>query len=136
MAKKQSRGVRNNNPLNIRKGNDWFGEMAKNTDGEFEQFTDMLFGLRAAFILLRRYINGYGLTTVEKIISRWAPSSENKTEKYIRRVCNIMWIPRNVHISFEDKFVMIKLVYAMAIVESGIEIPFEKIELAYSMVVN
>jgi hypothetical protein len=32
------RGIRNNNPLNIRIGNDWQGERKPNTDGAFEQF--------------------------------------------------------------------------------------------------
>ena len=32
----QARGIRNNNPLNIRVGNDWQGERKPNTDGAFE----------------------------------------------------------------------------------------------------
>ena len=35
------RGIRNNNPLNIRVGNNWQGERKPNTDGAFEQFTTM-----------------------------------------------------------------------------------------------
>ena len=51
-TKRETRGVRNCNPLNIRIGNDWKGERPTNSDGVFEQFTDMHYGLRAAFILL------------------------------------------------------------------------------------
>ena len=50
------RGIRNNNPLNIRKGNNWKGERPNQTDKEFEEFESMQMGLRAAFILLRNYM--------------------------------------------------------------------------------
>ena len=69
------RGIRNNNPLNIRIGNVWLGEVPNPTDHEFEQLVSMFYGLRAGFILLRRYIRRYHLTTVPDIISRWAPGS-------------------------------------------------------------
>lgn len=43
------RGIRNNNPLNIKIGNDWKGEVP-NTDGTFEQFESMEYGLRAELL--------------------------------------------------------------------------------------
>ena len=48
-----TRGYRNNNPLNIRidKKNPWLGRVIPNTDGEFEQFTSMAYGYRAAMVL-------------------------------------------------------------------------------------
>ena len=73
----KSRGIRNCNPLNIRIGNDWVGERQENTDGVFEQFTDMRFGIRAAFIILRNYITKYRIKTIQGIIQRWAPEVEN-----------------------------------------------------------
>lgn len=53
------RGIRNNNPLNIKIGNNWLGEVTDPTDPIFEQFVSMKYGLRAAFIILRRYIRVY-----------------------------------------------------------------------------
>ena len=50
------RGIRNNNPLNLRVGNNWKGEVSQPTDHTFEQFTEMKWGVRAAFIVLRNYI--------------------------------------------------------------------------------
>ena len=38
------RGIRNNNPLNIRVGNNWKGEVSQPTDHTFEQFTEMKWG--------------------------------------------------------------------------------------------
>mgnify|MGYP007032335315 CR=1 FL=1 len=35
------RGIRNNNPLNIRIGNVWLGEVQSPDDPEFEQFVSM-----------------------------------------------------------------------------------------------
>ena len=53
-----TRGIRNNNPLNIKfvKRNKWTGRVPEEqkTDPLFEEFTDMVYGLRAAIVLLRR----------------------------------------------------------------------------------
>ena len=71
MAKKTTiipRGIRNNNPLNIRIGNQWLGERANPNDPAFEQFVAMEYGIRAGFVLLRRYIRHYKRTTVAAIV--------------------------------------------------------------------
>lgn len=129
------RGIRNNNPLNIRIGNHWIGEVEEPTDKEFEQFTDIVFGLRAGFILLRRYIKRYGLKTVQDIISRWAPASENNTANYIKLVSTSMGVGILDELSFEDEETMIRLVSAMCLVECGCTIDKEKIRKAYKICV-
>ena len=63
------RGIRNNNPLNIRIGNTWLGEVADPSDPSFEQFVSMQYGVRAACVLLRRYIRHYKRQTIQAIIS-------------------------------------------------------------------
>ena len=115
------RGYRNNNPLNIRynPSNKWQGEVSKNTDGTFEQFTTMAYGYRAAFVLLRKYINTYGLHTVTEIINRWAPPTENNTSGYISRVIGTNGWTASQIINANNKDDMCKLVYAMALVENG-----------------
>lgn len=125
------RGIRNNNPLNIRVGNKWVGEVKSPTDPSFEQFTCMPYGLRAAFIILRRYIEVYKLNTISKIVSRWAPSSENNTLAYIRRVSISMIYDADAPISFNDKPRMIALVKAMCIVECGCPVDNVDIEAGY-----
>ena len=48
-----ARGIRNNNPLNIRRSADkWQGLKAQQEDREFFQFSEMKWGWRAAFRLL------------------------------------------------------------------------------------
>ena len=84
---KLSRSIRNNNPLNIRLGKSrWQGLRKMQEDGAFCQFESMAYGWRAAFILLSTYYKNYGADTIGKIISRWAPQTENDTRGYIRFV--------------------------------------------------
>lgn len=74
---------KNNNPGNIRYNSSikWKGQIGENKG--FCVFENSDYGLRAMILLLKRYINVYKLTTLEKIISRYAPSSENNTCGYI-----------------------------------------------------
>ena len=66
------RGIRNNNPLNIRRnGTAWSGLSAQQTDRSFCQFRNMAYGFRAAFITIHTYIFKHGLGTISQIISRW-----------------------------------------------------------------
>ena len=118
------RGYRNNNPLNLKirtKGNPWVGVIPKekNTDGTFEQFTDMVYGYRAAMVLLRNYTILYGLRTIAQIICRFAPEPENNTERYIERVCKITGFDRNEEYRARDEKMVKSVIYAMAIVENG-----------------
>lgn len=128
------RGIRNNNPLNIRVGNTWLGEVTNPTDDEFEQFVHVSFGLRAGFILLKRYINRYKLNTIEKIISRWAPHNENNTRSYISNVAKKMNISPDTPLLYEDKDTICNLVYEMVYVENGQHIQMAEIVRAYQMV--
>lgn len=125
------RGIRNNNPLNIRIGNTWLGEVTNPTDDEFEQFVHVCYGLRAGFILLKRYINRYKLNTIEKIVSRWAPHNENNTRSYINQVARSMNITPDTPLLYEDKDRMCTLVYEMVYVENGQHIKMSEIVAAY-----
>lgn len=133
LSKKAPRGIRNNNPLNIRIGNVWLGEVMNPTDKAFEQFISMEYGIRAAYIILRRYIRRYGKDTVAEIVSTWAPSSENNTEAYINTVCRLSNLTRDEKLRFEDKEKMVALVDAMIQVECGQRVPENKIKKGYEM---
>lgn len=52
----------------------------------FARFDTPENGIRALGKLLQTYQRVYGLNTVAKIISRWAPSNENDTAAYVRSV--------------------------------------------------
>lgn len=139
MGKKEPRGIRNNNPLNIRKGNNWQGERPNQTDPAFEEFVSMEMGLRAGFKLLRNYIIGYGgkkekCNTIEAIVKRWAPPSENNTTAYIRTICNITGLHSRERIFFTNREVMCKLVRAMVFQECGVFLSIEVIQAGYDLV--
>lgn len=133
-TQKTPRGIRNNNPLNIRIGNSWQGEVENPTDKTFEQFTQMEYGLRAGFYLLRRYISRYHLNTISDIIKRWAPANENNTENYIKRVSLEVGLSPYEPIRFEDKKAMCKIVNAMVFVENGQRVDMGLIERGYDIV--
>lgn len=81
------RGLRNNNPGNIRKsGDDWQGLSSRHDDGEFFIFTNPFWGLRALARILINYRRKHDINTIRGIIERYAPSNENDTEVYIAAV--------------------------------------------------
>lgn len=122
MKKRETRGYRNNNPCNIRISTDKFqGEIQPSADKEFKQFETMAYGYRAAFRVIRTYINNYKCDTIRKIISRWAPKSENHTENYIRVVSERSGIPADDPIYADSREMMIRIVAAMSYVENGRE---------------
>ena len=119
------RGIRNNNPLNIRKSKDkWKGLRAVQADAQFCQFETLEWGWRAAFYLLTRtYYHKYRLFTIRAIISKWAPPMENKTEAYIANVSRLTGIGPDepIGIPSDRPARWIKVGRAMAIQENGTE---------------
>lgn len=82
-----TRGIRNNNPGNIRHGgSQWQGMSLQQTDAEYVQFDDPIYGIRAMAKLLTNYQKNYGLNTIREIITRWAPPNENITSAYVNAV--------------------------------------------------
>lgn len=137
--KKTPRGIRNNNPLNIRKGAGWQGMADVQTDASFVVFRSMVWGLRAAHKLLRNYITGYEgksvpFDTLEKIIRRWAPPSENATQRYIDYVSKRTGLHPNQRVHFLDRKMMCDIVSAMAFVECGQEIDRSLVESAFDLI--
>ena len=110
------RGIRNNNPLNIRRTakDQWKGLRAQQTE----------YGWRAAFYLLTRtYYHKYRLFTIRAIINKWAPPQENLTSTYIENVCRLTGIPPDAPIGIpsDQPERWIAVGEAMAIQENGIE---------------
>lgn len=117
------RGIKNNNPLNIRRSKDqWQGLSKTQGDRSFCQFEALEYGWRAAFHLLTRtYYHKYRLYTIRGIVSRWAPPSENNTEAYIANVSRLTGIdpdePLGIPSEKPSRWMMLGL--AMAIQENG-----------------
>ena len=81
------RGVRNNNPGNIRHGAPWVGLAPTQTDPAFCQFIDPQHGIRALCKVLLAYQQTHGLTTIRQMIDRWAPPADgNATAAYVQFV--------------------------------------------------
>ena len=118
-SNKIPRGIRNNNPLNIRVGNKWKGEVSHPTDKQFEQVVSMEWGVRAAVIILRRYIRRYGLNTIARIIAKWAPANENNTRAYVKAVATKVGISPDAQVKYEDEQLMCSIADAMIRVECG-----------------
>ena len=125
-----TRGIRNNNPLNIRRTSTrWQGAREEQTDKSFVQFKTMAYGYRAAWKVLQTYYERFCMQskpfTVRNIITRWAPPSENDTEAYIKSVLKLSSIggkekllpPSNV-LSYGR---LSRLVIAMTCIECGLE---------------
>ena len=115
---KQSVGLRNNNPGNIRKGTDkWLG--AVGTDGTFVKFSTPEYGIRAMARNLKTYQTAHGCDTISKLIKRWAPHNENFTSKYIAFVSHKVGKKPIDKINLADKTELAKIIAAMIHFENG-----------------
>lgn len=133
---KLSRGLRNNNPGNIRLGNTiWQGEVRPIQDKDFCYFSSMAYGYRALLKLIRNYSKIYGCDTIRSIITRWAPPNENHTEAYISRVCREMGgvYDEMYIIDTNSKEVMCKLAAAISLVENGVKANLQDIEAGWKL---
>lgn len=117
----EPRGIRNNNPGNIRITKDkWKGLRAVQADKEFFQFITPKWGYRALIRTLQNYRKRHGCETIGDFIRRWAPPSENNTLSYIRFVCEKMGVPPVYVPNVEDKATMCLFAYAISYYENGV----------------
>lgn len=114
----KQRGIRNNNPGNIRHGSTWRGMAAQQTDPAFVQFTSPEYGIRAIGKVLAKYRGKYKLNTVRAIIGRWAPPNENDTQTYIDAVAQAVGKPADAALTDAD---MPALIGAIIHHENGVQ---------------
>lgn len=114
------RGIRNNNPGNIRRSGDpWQGLAKDQNDAEFFTFAAPKWGIRALARVLISYQDKHGLRTVRTIISRWAPPVENKTSNYIDHVARRLGVGADDPLDVHDYRVLRGLVEAIISHENG-----------------
>ena len=134
-TEKLPRGLRNNNPGNIRNSDSvkWQGEVdaTAKKDFSFEEFKDRTTGYRALLKLLRNYHKLYGCRTIADYIRRWAPENENNTSGYIIRVCKEMQVPNTFVPDPDNKETMIALASAISLVENGVPAVLSEIEAGW-----
>jgi len=130
-AKVWPRGIRNNNPGNIRyTGTRWQGLSDPSSDGEYCIFINVRYGIRAMSKILKSYA-GRGLVSIEDIISTWAPDSENNTASYIYSVAQRMGVDISEALDKSDWPALIEAIiyhengvqpYSMQIIKEGVSL--------------
>ncbi len=119
-----ARGIRNNNPLNIRyvEGitSTYTGCTGKD-DAGFCVFDTPQHGLEAAKRALLIYQDKHGLNTIHGIINRWAPPSENDTVAYINAICQAVGIDADTQIDLHSPSVLAPIMTAMIQHENGVQ---------------
>lgn len=146
IEKLEPRGLRNNNPLNIRHGQSkWQGTHPEKTDKDFVCYMSKAYGYRAGWKILQTYYNQFVKEQkpfcVRTIIKRWAPPSDgNNTEGYIRQVVTLARIGGLQRLPSPDSefgfYYLHKVVMAMTCVENGIkpeEVPVSAILQGYQL---
>lgn len=132
---KLPRGLRNNNPGNIRNSNSvkWQGEVdtACKKDFTFEEFKDRASGYRALLKLLRNYHKLHGCRTIADYIRRWAPENENNTSGYIIRVSREMQVPTTFVPDPDDKSIMCAMAAAISQVENNVPAVMSEVEAGW-----
>lgn len=124
---KPVRGLVNNNPGNIRPSTQytWQGQVGidkgpKEAAG-FVQFSSPEAGIRAMTMNLLSY-EQQGINTVQGIINRWVPSSDQPGKSngnYVRAISTALGVKPTDTISLSDPAVMQRLVPAMIQFENG-----------------
>jgi hypothetical protein len=131
MTTKNSRGIRNNNPGNIEKGQNWIGLSDKPVNGQetldkrFDTFQSAVYGIRAIARVLIAYNDKHDIHTIEGIVNRWAPAHENNVEAYIGSMADTANLPRNAVLDFYDYETMYALVTGIIKHENGKQ-PYSK----------
>lgn len=115
------RGIRNNNPGNIRHGPDKWDGLApdQSSDPSFCVFIDAKYGIRVIAKLLMAYQDYHGLKTILGIINRWAPQNENNTASYATFVAKRVGVPMDVSVNVHDVAVMKLMVEAIIAEENA-----------------
>ncbi len=114
-----TRGERNNNPGNIRKGPAWQGLAADQSgDMAFAVFTTPEYGIRALGKLLQNY-QSQGFNTVRAVINKYAPSNENNTGAYINAVASALHVAPDSPIDLNDPATLVALTNAIIQHENG-----------------
>ena len=130
-----TRGLRNNNPLNIRKSSTKYQGEVAGSDSAFKTFKSMAWGYRAALVILKTYYNKYKLDTISKMVARWAPPTENNTANYIATVSRKSGIPQGKKLHFY-KDEMCAIVAAMSYVENGVTADEMEVDDGWLMLVG
>lgn len=123
------RGIRNNNPGNIRAATEaWQGQAGADAGGMCI-FESAFYGIRALSRLLLTYQTHYGLSTVSAIIGRWAPPNENDTGAYVDAVCRDTSFTADAWLHLSEADTLAAMVRAIIHHENGQQ-PYDDAEIS------
>jgi len=121
MTLSEPRGLRNNNPGNIRHGKSrWKGMAAAQPDKAFVRFKTPFWGIRAMTLLLLNY-HRMGRDSVRQVIERWAPPVENDTGAYVSSVAQSLGVAPDAPLDWASDIVIANLVRAIIRHENGVQ---------------
>lgn len=115
-----SRGIRSNNPGNIRAtGEQWQGQIG--SDGGFVTFATPQAGIRALAKILLNYQDVHGLNTIEGLVNRWAPPEDkgNDTKAYVKAVADAIGFKPTTSLNLRDPEVLRRVATAVVHHENG-----------------
>lgn len=127
-----SRGERNNNPLNM----DYVGQrgavLEDDKNARFAKFKTPYEGLERTAWQLRRYYDGLTtgekLQTVQDIVKTWSPKGDGNNDPvgYAKRVSEKLGVSPTARIDLKDNEVLYSLMDAMSKEEIGKSLPYPK----------
>lgn len=131
-----TRGLRNNNPGNIRgnAANPWVGQTGVDNTN-YATFDNMQNGVRAMVKTLFTYHDRYNLNSIREIIERWAPAADNNnTVSYVFDVSKRVGVGPETPLDLHDYGTMSKLIHAIVFHENGYD-PLSD-DLVYSAIAD
>ena len=120
------RGIRNNNPGNVRyTGTKWKGLADPPSDGSFCRFETPEYGIRCIYVIISNYYTIHNIDTIRSVINRWAPPNENDTKAYIDHVSSKCGVGADQVIDPRSLNIMLPLIEAIILHENG-EQPYHR----------
>ena len=143
MSERVPRGIRANNPGNLRyiPAIRWLGQIGPDDRG-FARFDTMVHGIRAAakdvlsgFRQARSSGGQAGEDTVREIITEWAPPSENDTEAYVQAVARAMDVDPDQQL-MPTHDTLVALLRAIFYHENGVRVSDQDIHAGVALAAN
>ncbi|BEO70498.1 hypothetical protein SMQE32_13170 [Serratia marcescens] len=122
----EPRGIRNNNPGNLNYVGQSGATLEDHATPRFARFNSAFEGFAALGKQIKAYYNGTSkaagyqkLQSVEDIISRFAPASENNTQAYINKLSKMLGVGRGDSLNIQDPQVLATLMNGITQIENG-----------------
>jgi len=117
------RGIRNNNPGNLRPGPTWAGIAGMDNDQPdppYLKFIDPAHGIRAIARTLISYHDVHGINTVAGVFARWAPAGDNNDpDSYAHAVARALGVGVDDTIDLHNATTLTTLAQAITRQENG-----------------